>query len=78
MKDGKLIYALKFFVPKVWTDGCKNIPVAGESLAVVNFYDNICQLCFIVQGFELLKDVAGVHSIYPVVVGGWRRPILYL
>lgn len=66
------------FQPKVWADGCKNIPVARESLAVVHFYDNICELCFIVQSFELLKDVAGVDSIYPMVVGGWRCPILYL
>ena len=45
---------------------------------MVHFYDDVCELCFIVQGFELLKDVTGVNSIYPVEVGAWRRPILYL
>lgn len=65
-------------LPKIWADCSKNIPVARESLAMVHFHNNICELCFIIQGFELLKNVAGVHSIYPVEVGGRRCPILYL
>lgn len=45
---------------------------------MIHFYDDVSELCFIVQGLELLKDVAGVYCIYAVVVGTWRRPILYL
>lgn len=66
------------FVPKIGADCGKDIPVTREGLAVVHFYDDVCELSFIVQSFKLLKDIAGVYGIYPVVVGAWRRPILNL
>lgn len=71
-------YAVLNFLPKIWADCSKNISVAWESLAMVHFYNDVCELCFIVQGFELLQDVTSMNSIYPIVVGDWKRSILYL
>lgn len=45
---------------------------------MIHFYHNVCELCFIVQGFELLKDVTGMNCIYAIIVVTQRRSILYL
>ena len=69
---------IQHFLPKIWADCCKDISVTRESLAMVHFYDDVCELCFIIQSFELLKDVTGMNSIYSVIVGARWCPILYL
>ena len=56
------------FLPKVRADCGKDIPVTGEGLAMVHFYDNVCELCFVVQGFELLKHCTCMDSINTIVV----------
>lgn len=45
---------------------------------MVHLYNDVCELSFVVQRLELLKDVAGVDGVYPVVVGGWKGTILNL
>ena len=57
------------FIPKIWADGSKDISMTGECLPMVHFYNDVCELSFIIQGLELLKNGTGVDSIYPVVVG---------
>lgn len=66
------------FLPKIRADCCQDISVTGKCLAVIHFYDDVSELRFIVQGFQLLEHIAGMDSIYPVEVGTWRCPILYL
>lgn len=51
--------------------------MTGKCLAVIHFYDDVGELRFIVQGFQLLEHITGMDSIYPVEVGTWRCPILY-
>lgn len=65
-------------LPKIWADCCKDISVTRECLAMIHLYHNVCELCFIVQGFELLKDVTGMNCIDAVIVGTQRRSILHL
>lgn len=68
----------KSIIPEIWTDGCKNVSVTGEGLAIVHLHDNVGQLGFIVQSFELLENGAGMHSVYAVVGRARGGPILYL
>lgn len=65
-------------VPEVRTDGGEHISVTGESLAVVHLQGDVGQLRFVIQGFELLEDGAGVQGVYPVIARARRSPILYL
>ncbi|TNN39192.1 hypothetical protein EYF80_050647 [Liparis tanakae] len=62
----------------VRADCREDVPVAGEGHAVVHLHHDVGELRFVVQDFELLEDGAGVDRVYPVEVGAWRRPILYL
>lgn len=65
-------------LPKVRADCCKDISVTRERFPMIHFDHNVCELCFIVQGFELLKDVTGMNCIYAIIGGTQRRSILYL
>ena len=65
-------------LPKVRADCCKDISVTWKCLAMVHLNDNVCELCFIIQGFELLEDVTGMNGINPTVGCVRRSHILYL
>lgn len=65
-------------LPEIRTDGSEHISVTGEGLAVVHLHDDVGQLRFVVQGFELLENGAGVQGVYPVIACACRSPILNL
>lgn len=65
-------------LPEVRTDGSKHVSVTGEGLAIVHLQDDVSQLCFIIQGFKLLENSAGMQGVYPIIACACRSPILYL
>lgn len=65
-------------LPEVRADGSEHISVTGEGLAIVHLQDDVGQLRFVIQGFKLLENGAGVQGVYPVVACACRSPILYL
>lgn len=70
--------ALEQVLPEVRADGSKHISVTREGPAMVHLHNDVCQLRFIIQGFKLLEDGAGVQGVYTVVACACRSPVLYL
>lgn len=72
------INGMEQVLPEIRTDGSKHISVTGEGLAIVHLQDDVSQLCFIIQGFKLLENGAGVQGVYPIIARACRCSILYL